>query len=132
MTATPKAKGDRGEREFCRVLNQHLGETIHRELGSARDGGPDLLIGDAWAVEVKRHERPRLTEWWTQACQQAADLQRYPALAYRQARQPWKILVPLDVVLWGIRTWDHTDHPDWTTTVSVAGFATIIREAARP
>ena len=131
MSTMQRRKGARGEREFCKVLAEHLGESVSRQLGSARDGGPDLLLGDAWAVEIKRGERVRLADWWTQACEQAAAFYRYPALAYRQARQPWQVLVPLDIVLWGIRTWDHADALDWTATLSVAGFATVIREAAR-
>lgn len=131
MSASQKRKGNRAEVEFSKALSQHLGETIQRELGSARDGGPDLIIGDCWAVEIKRHEQPRLTDWWQQACRQAADQHRYPALAYRQTRQPWRILVPLDVVIWGIRTWECEPTLDWTATLSLAGFATVIRESKR-
>ena len=53
--AMQRDKGQRGEREFCRALSEHLGETL-RQLGAARDGGPDVLLGEHWAVEVKRGE----------------------------------------------------------------------------
>lgn len=126
-----RSKGNRGEREFCKCLSEYLGESVSRQLGSARDGGPDLLLGEAWAVEIKRGEQIRLAAWWTQACDQAAMLYRYPALAYRVNRKSWQVLLPLDLLLWGIRTWDHSDSLDWTATLSVAGFATVVREAAR-
>ena len=91
MSATQRSKGQRGEREFCAALRDHLGEALTRQLGSARDGGPDLLIGETWAVEIKRGERLRLADWWQQACAQAADCYRWPALAYRPNRQPWRV-----------------------------------------
>jgi Holliday junction resolvase len=131
MSASQRNKGSKSEREFCKALSEHLGETFTRELGSARDGGPDLLVGTQWAVEIKRCEELRLKEWWAQACEQAVGLYRYPALAYRQSRQAWCILVPLDVVLWGIKTWESPNTLDWTAQVSVAGFATVIRESLR-
>lgn len=131
MSASQRDKGNRGEREFCKALSEHLGETVTRELGSARDGGPDLLLGANWAVEIKRGQQLRLEEWWDQACEQAAELYRYPALAYRQDRQPWRILVPLDIVLWGIKTWECQNTLDWTAQVSPAGFATVVRESLR-
>jgi hypothetical protein len=132
MPVMQRRKGARGEVEFSKALSEHLGETIKRELGAARDGGPDLLVGESWAVEVKRSERLDLERWWDQACEQAAAQQRYPALAYRQNRQPWRILVPLDVVLWGIKTWECQNTLDWTAQVSLAGFATVVRESLRP
>ena len=90
MSTMQRHKGQRGEREFCKALSEHLGEDLTRQLGSERDGGPDLLIGATWAVEIKRGERLRLAAWWTQAGQQAADGYRWPALAYRQNHQPWR------------------------------------------
>lgn len=131
MTVMQRRKGNRGEIEFSKAISEHLGETITRELGAARDGGPDLLLGSNWAVEVKRGETLRLESWWDQACEQAAALYRYPALAYRQNRQPWRILVPLDVVLWGIKTWEAQNTLDWAAQVSLPGFATVVRESLR-
>ena len=63
MTATQRNKGARGEREFCGLLSEHLGEKYFRQLGAARDGGPDVLIGERWAVEVKRAETLRWERW---------------------------------------------------------------------
>ena len=128
MSATQRSKGQRGEREFCAALRDHLGEALTRQLGSERDGGPDLLIGEVWAVEIKRGERLRLADWWQQACAQAADCYRWPALAYRPNRQPWRVVVPLDIVMTGHARWELHGHHDWTAELSIAGFAAVIRE----
>lgn len=132
MTAMQRDKGQRGEREFCKALSEYLGESLHRQLDSARHGGPDLLVGPLWAVEIKRGEDLKLNEWWRQACQQADDLYRYPALAYRQARQPWRVIVPLDILLWGHPQWENTAAADYTATLCVAGFAAVVRETVKP
>lgn len=128
MTVNQRDKGQRGEREFCKALGEYLGESIQRRLGAARDGGCDVLIGE-WAVEVKHVEELRILEWWRQAVEQAREAQLYPALAYRQSRQPWRVIVPLDVLLFGETLWDRCDL-DNTATVSLSGFSTIVRETS--
>lgn len=131
MSASQRNKGQRGEREFCAALGEHLGEVLARELGAARDGGPDVLLGERWAVEIKRGEKLELAKWWQQACEQADQAQRWPALAYRQNRQPWAVRVPLDLVMFGERLWDSPggEQSDLTAEVSLAGFAAVVREA---
>lgn len=126
MTVNQRDKGQRGEREFCKALGEYLGESIQRRLGAARDGGCDVLIG-MWAVEVKHVEIVRLTDWWQQAVKQAREENLYPALAYRQSRQPWRVIVPLDVLLFGETLWElcNLDH---TATLSLKGFTTVVRE----
>lgn len=131
MTAMQRSKGQRGEREFCKTLGEYLGESIERRLGAERDGGPDVLLGNLWAVEIKRHEVVRLKDWWAQAMQQAAAYCRYPALAYRANGQPWRVVVPLDLLLWGHPQWDPTDDLNYTATLSVPGFATVVRETTK-
>lgn len=126
MTVNQRDKGQRGEREFCRAISEYLGETIQRQLGAARDGGCDVVIG-MWAVEVKHVEIVRLTDWWQQAFKQAREANLYPALAYRQSRQPWRVIVPLDVLLFGETQWELCDL-DHTATISLSGFSTVVRE----
>lgn len=137
MTASQRDKGQRGEREFCAALGEHIGETLVRQLDSARDGGPDVLIGQHWAVEVKRGETLQLATWWLQACRQASNANRWPALAYRQNRQAWTILVPLDVVLYREQMWGEVPAEGWgdlalelTAALSLTGFAAVVRELA--
>ena len=38
MTAAQRNKGARGEREFCALLSERLGEKYFRQLGAARAG----------------------------------------------------------------------------------------------
>lgn len=131
MSASQRDKGNRGEREFCRDLSEHLGEALTRQLGAARDGGPDVLIGEHWAVEVKRGEALKLSTWWEQACRQADQAKRWPALAYRQNRQPWTVMAPLDVVMFGQPIWEKSAvgaSLDWAASLSLAGFAAVARE----
>ena len=59
---------------------------------------------------------------------QAADCYRWPALAYRPNRQPWQVIVPLDIVMWGYPHWENTAAADYTATLGIAGFAAVIRE----
>lgn len=132
MSASQRDKGARGEREFCRDLSAHLGETLTRQLGAARDGGPDVLLGDRWAIEVKRGEEPRIAAWWAQAWRQAVKAERWPALAYRPNRQLWTVIVPLDVVMWGTTTWECEPALVWTAALSLAGFAAVVRECIEP
>ena len=134
MTAAQRNKGARGEREFCVLLSEHLGEKYFRQLGAARDGGPDVLIGEKWAVEVKRTERPEFIAWWAQAFRQALEYGRFPALAYRASRQPWTVAIPLDVILFGHVLWEEQEnHAPWcpwefTAKLTLEGFATVVRE----
>lgn len=134
MTAAQRNKGARGEREFCVLLSEHLGEKYFRQLGTARDGGPDILIGEHWAVEVKRAETPEFGAWWAQSFRQALEYGRFPALAYRASRKPWTVAIPLDVILFGHVIWEEQgNHAPWcpwefTAKLTLEGFATVVRE----
>lgn len=97
MGASQRNKGAAGERELAKLLSERLDIECYRNLEQSRCGGADLLDVGPWAIEVKRHERLAISTWWGQACQQAKDL--WPALAYRQSRQPWTVLVPLAVLV---------------------------------
>lgn len=88
MGAMQTSKGKEGERELARLLREHLGATVVRNLAQARQGGADLLGIDGWAVEVKRAARARLSEWWLQTCAQADMTGLRPALFYRLDRHP--------------------------------------------
>ena len=121
MGASQRNKGASGERELAKLVSEALGVNCSRNLEQSRAGGADLLDVWPWAIEVKRHEKLQIPKWWGQACQQAKDL--YPALAYRQSRQPWTVLVPLSVLM---------GEPDDFVTghraaLSFEGFCTLTR-----
>jgi len=95
MGKSQRNKGAAGERELSKILADRLGIDCHRNLEQTRSGGADLLGVGPWAVEIKRQERLCIEQWWAQACAQS---DAYPALAYRQSRQPWTIIIPLGVL----------------------------------
>ena len=119
-------KGARGERELIAELREWLGDMVpDRRLSAARDGGEDLCVGN-YCIEVKRAEVLRLADWWEQACKQATKRSKWPALAYRQSRQPWRIVVPMQsfysVEIGPFRLQE-------SATLYVCGFCFIIRES---
>jgi len=126
-----RRKGADGERELARVLADHLGVEVTRNLLQVRQGGHDLN-GLPVALEVKRYATatPALLEkWWHQAAQQATGVGLTPALAYRVDRQPWRFLVPLSFILAEIPF--NPGFP-WAVEVSLQTFALLIREAITP
>jgi hypothetical protein len=89
-----RSKGQRGEREICKILGDALGISLNRELDQTRDGGCDIIINDFWAVEVKFQECNFKWSWWDQACKQALDNDKHPVLIYRKSNQDWKVVMP--------------------------------------
>lgn len=118
-----RRKGANAERELCRLLSDHLGDDVIRNLSQSRDGGHDLLGVGRFALEVKRCEKLSLFRWWMQAYDQAQDAGLWPALAYRQSRQPWRFAVPVEVVLRA-----HDPHLWEPATMGIYGFAMVVRE----
>jgi len=97
MGASQRTKGAAAERELAKLLSERLDVRVERNLEQTRSGGADLLGVGPFALEAKRHERLAINAWWAQACAQAGEA--LPALAYRQSRQPWTILLPLEVLI---------------------------------
>lgn len=99
-----RRKGARGELELAGLLREHLGADVARNLMQSREGGADLLGVPGWAIEVKRAVRPRISEWWLQACSQAEMAGQRPALFYRLDRQPWRVVIALRHVATGFES----------------------------
>ena len=125
MTAMQRRKGKVGELELIRLLRELLGANVARNLEQSRQGGADLLGLPGWAVEVKRAARPRLAEWWLQACTQAEVTGLRPALCYRLDRQPWRVVVALRHVATGF---DHAPM-DLRIETDLDCFAALVRES---
>lgn len=133
-----RAKGVGAEREFARLIHQHLGAELVRNLEQSRNGGHDLIAPgidpvsialDAFAIEVKRYREitpAMLAGFWRQAEQQAHRAEKTPALAYRADRQEWGVIVPL----WAINGDAFGQWPgiEWTAAVSVPAFCALVRE----
>lgn len=134
-----RAKGASGEREFAKLVHQHLGVELRRNLEQSRQGGHDLVaIGadpisralDAYAIEVKRYAAitpAMMAEFWSQAEAQAARASKTPALAYRRDREEWRVCVPLRALNGGFGDWPGFE---WTATLSVEAFCALVREGA--
>lgn len=92
-----RAKGARGEREFCEWLRNtlDLDFTPQRNLEQVRSGGSDILDVYPFVFEVKRVEKLQLKKWWLQvkaACRHDENL--IPIVAYRQNGKKWSFLIP--------------------------------------
>ena len=97
-----RQKGQRGERQIFALLNSLLGrEVFRRNLSQTRAGGADHEADDLpVALEVKFQEKLNIGTWLKQAREQAAG--RIPALAYRQSREEWTVLVELTPELFAL------------------------------
>ncbi|WP_156925473.1 putative PDDEXK endonuclease [Thioalkalivibrio paradoxus] len=126
-----RTKGAAGERELRRLLEAELGPGISRNLSQTRDGGHDLTGVGPFAIEVKRYKRATasmLAAWWTQAEAQAESAGLRPALAWREDRAPWRVLVRLADVRPGLGPWPGIE---WTAAVTLPAFAALVRETGR-
>lgn len=129
MSAMQRNKGARAEREFFGLLSEFLGTVVRRNVDQARNGGADGIEVPGWAIEVKRHESGFRSEWWEQAKAQAGE-QRFPALAYRASRQPWRVRVLLQDVF-AVASLDaaaNTPTAHWVE-MDLMTFALIVRES---
>lgn len=122
MSASQRNKGSKGEREFLRLLGERLCLDLRRNLQQTREGGADCLDVAGFMIEIKRQEKLSIGAWWAQAIRQATD--STPALAYRQSRHPWRIIVPISVM--GSA---YSGQPDgMTVEMGIDEFALVCRE----
>jgi Holliday junction resolvase len=128
-----RAKGKAGERELINelkvLLPPELTSELTRNLDQTRDGGHDILGLDGWALEVKRYAEvlpADLERFWQQATEQARKYAARPALAFRQDRRPWRVVVRMSDV--GLIKGDEYEY---TVEMSLQLFAEIIVMHAR-
>ena len=136
-----RSKGAGGERELARLIFDHLGVRMVRNLEQSRRGGHDLIPDPdesgpvagwlaRYALEVKRHSRatPALrVGWWGQTCVQAERVGLLPCLCYREDRADWRVVLPLSELRPELPTWDGLE---FTVELSIPGFAALAREGA--
>lgn len=130
MSAMQRRKGQTGEREFFAELSGRLGYVVRRNVDQARRGGADGIEVQGWAIEVKRHESGFRSEWWAQAVAQATSTDRWPALAYRASRQPWRVRVWLSCCC-ADNLAEAAAVVDAWIEVDLQTFALIVRESLR-
>jgi len=95
MSRASRQKGQRGEREICKLLAEKLGGEYKRNLMQTQEGGYDVLGLDGYAIEVKFQEKLQVEKWWKQTVEQAS-VERLPVLFFRRSREPWRVVVPHD------------------------------------
>ena len=93
MSRASRQKGQRGEREICKILSEKLGGEFKRNLMQTSEGGYDVLGLDGWAVEVKFQETLKIEKWWKQTVEQSSP-EKKPVLFFRKSRTDWRVVVP--------------------------------------
>jgi Holliday junction resolvase len=94
-------KGATAERELAAILADQLGVVVKRKLGQAREGGDDIQV-DHYRLEVKRREKLAIDTW----CKQVEDVAQpgeWPIVVYRRNGQPWRAVVPIDLLIKAMR-----------------------------
>lgn len=94
MSKASRNKGQRGEREVCKLLAEKLGGEFKRNLMQTAEGGYDVIGLEGCALEVKRCETLSINSWWDQAKEQA-EVNTWPVLFYRKSRQPWSVVIEI-------------------------------------
>lgn len=115
-----REKGHAGERELAHLLTEALGHPVERNVDQARAGGADLLLAGLYAIQVKRQQDLLLATWWQQTVADAARHEMRPALAYRQNRQLWQVMIRLSDLIPGMEF-------DETVTLSLNGFVQVVQ-----
>ncbi|RLI66172.1 MAG: hypothetical protein DRO88_02580 [Promethearchaeia archaeon] len=93
-----RAKGARGEREFCKWLQEKLDLPItpERNLDQVRNGGADIVF-PPFIFEIKRCELLAQRKWWLQVKKASRKMPGLiPVVCYRRNKLPWKFLIPKD------------------------------------
>jgi len=134
-----RAKGSAGEREFSGKILELLNVKLVRKLDQTRGGGHDLELDKnqnsaeskaigRFAFECKRYglvTEGKIREWWKQAVEQAVKANLIPALAYRENRGSWRVVLPLSCLCPGIAFHESIE---MTTEMSVEAFSVFVRE----
>lgn len=125
MAINSRNKGAAGEREVAKLLNDLLGVVLVRNLDQWRSGGFDLTGLKGWAIEVKRAKKPLLKQWWQQTVDQAEPADLKPVLFYRLDHQPWRVVLPVNLLSKGLCL---SKELDYCAEVTPDLFACLIRE----
>lgn len=130
MGKSQRNKGATAEREVFKIFNDELGLQLKRNLTQYQGSDADLhLYG--FCIEIKRQESLSLGAWWNQVVTVARKCNEIPVLIYRQSRQPWRAITPLQFLWYG--TMDDCSEDAWNiewaaTTLLEPVFTTILRE----
>lgn len=128
MSKRSRDKGAAGEREFFRLARRCLGlKELRRNLSQTQATDADLeraLAG--YCLEIKR-TACWSEDYWRQAMEQAQRRCEVPALAHRQDRNRWLVMVPDASV--GLRTASGRvvlEARDWLAMVKAAMIEEVV------
>ena len=111
MSINVRTKGQTGEREVCKMLNNIVEEVrIKRDLpafaavdapfqrnqNQSAVGGSDLTNPFNLDIEVKRQENLSIETWWRQTLESATRADGIPILIFKQNRKRWRVM------MWGM------------------------------
>ena len=122
MGISQRRKGKNGELELFKLLSDHLGFIVKRNLDQTRGGGADSIDIPGWKVECKRVEKDAYNKWWAQAVDQCSGSDK-PILFFRPSRQPWKAMLRISDI-----NPDLVDR-NYVAIVEFAAACLIIRES---
>jgi len=133
MSKASRDKGQRGEREVCALLTEKLGGEFKRNLMQTAEGGHDVLGLEYCALEVKRCETLAVDAWWEQTKEQADEVEAYPVLFYRKSRQPWSVVISLEMIneVYSAHNCETLAIADMPVTMSVDTFLIIYERMMR-
>ena len=98
MGKSQRVKGRAGEQEVARIFRA-AGFDIRRVPNSGGlDEKGDLKGLDGYHLEVKRQETITLPAWLKQAESEATE-DEAPTVIFRRSREPWRVVIPLDVFI---------------------------------
>lgn len=105
MSINVRTKGQTGEREVCKLLNDIYKEVYaflqmpfpekdiaQRNQNQSAVGGCDISNTCNFAFEVKRQEQLAINTWWKQTLVSAKELGKIPVLIYRQNGKKWRVI----------------------------------------
>ena len=97
MGAKSRNKGAAFEREVARMIYDHLGIEVKRNLEQyQRRGLGDLVGWPGVVIECKRHAeatRADVSRWWLETQAEAVATDARPVLIYKADRQPVRVVV---------------------------------------
>lgn len=134
----PKGKGDRvmsgkksrnkgaaGEREFFRLVEEHLGVKLRRNLSQYQESGEGDAELAGFHLEIKRGKAYE-KRWWKQAVQEA-NYGQPMALCFRLDRKQWRVkLAGSDFIAEIDGLWGYEEEA--TIEMGLEAFFQIVRE----
>ncbi len=118
-------KGAAFEREVARMIHDHLGIDVRRNLTQYQEKGHGDLVGwDGVLIECKRHAsatRSQVDAWWQETLQEAEQAQACPVLIYKADRQPVRVVLRASDLMETITT-------AWAVEMDFAAFCEAARE----